>query len=78
MRNVGTRNFAVDPGYNICLSMERNMLVRNHMQFLNLNDNDVKDRCEKLIEIYPSHITSSLATKLILIKKNHGPGTKEF
>ena len=35
---------------------------------LNLNDNHIKDKCEKLIEIYPSDITSSLATELILMK----------
>ena len=45
---------------------------------LNLNDNDIKDRCEKLVEIYHSDITSSLATELILMKMSMAHELKEI
>ena len=38
---------------------------------LKLTDDGLKEKCEKIHQIYPSEISSSLMVELILLKKNH-------
>ena len=45
---------------------------------MNVNDNDIKEKCEKLVEIYPSDITSSLTTELILMRISMAHELKEI